>query len=280
MEEIRIATVCMNSPPGKIGKNLDRIEFFVREASKKGVDFICFPEASITGYLLRNPEDIYSETLSENTIEKIAEIAVANGLVVIAGIIEITDKKKPFISQIVAGPDGLLGIYRKTHLSPQEKKVYSAGNNIKTFCSKDIIFGIQLCYEAHFPEISTVMALKGAEIIFIPHASPRGSPEKKIKSWLRHLPSRAFDNGLFIVACNQVGETREGFSFPGVAVTLDPSGLVIAQYRGNREKMVLVDIKIDDLRKIRKHRMKYFLPNRRPELYMALVEKRSPFPCL
>ncbi len=72
--------------------------------------------------------------------------------------------------------------------------------------------GIQLCYDAHFPELSTRMAVNGADIIFMPHASPRGTPSQKLTSWLRHLTARAFDNGVFIVACNQNGDNQKGCS--------------------------------------------------------------------
>jgi N-carbamoylputrescine amidase len=115
------------------------------------------------------------------------------------------------------------------------------------------------------------MALKGADIIFMPHASPRGNPEEKTESWLRHLPGRAFDNTLFIVACNQVGKTGEGFSFPGVAVVLNPAGHIIARQGENKENMVLADLKMNELREIREHRLKYFIPSRRPELYGELT---------
>ena len=182
--------------------------------------------------------------------------------------------EKPYISQLVVGPKGLLGQYRKTHLSPPEKVAYRAGQRIDTFIYNGVTFGIQLCYESHFPEISGLMALKGAEIIFIPHASPRGDPKDKIQSWLRHLPARAFDNAIFVVACNQVGKSGEGLSFPGVAVALNPAGRVIASYKGNREKMILAEIKMDELKEIRRHKMKYFLPNRRPELYGKISSKR------
>lgn len=270
MKNIKIAAVCMKSLPRKIDRNLDRIESFVQEASERGVNIICFPEFSITGYILDNPHNIYSRIQSGEIIERVIRMARTEGLIIIVGMIEMTDDLKPYISQVVAGPDGLLGIYRKTHLSPQEKESYEAGEKIDVFKYKDITFGVQLCYEAHFPEISTVMALKGADIIFIPHASPRGTPEEKMKSWLRHLTSRAFDNGIYVVACNQVGDTREGFSFPGVAMALNPAGGVIARYGGSQEKMLLIDLKEREIREIREHRMRYFIPNRRPELYSDL----------
>jgi N-carbamoylputrescine amidase len=182
-------------------------------------------------------------------------------------MIELSDNDRPFITHIIAGPNGLIGQYRKTHLSPVEKNIYLAGNNLSVYSCNNTLFGIQLCYEAHFPEISTVMALMGADIIFIPHASPKGDPQGKLNSWLRHLRARAFDNGVFIVACNQVGENREGFLFPGVAVVLGPDGRVMTSYAGESEKILFVELKKEILDNVRQHRMKYFLPQRRPDLY-------------
>ena len=92
-----------------------------------------------------------------------------------------------------------------------------------------------------------------------------------MKSWLRHLPGRAFDNGVFVVACNQVGKTGEGFVFPGVILALDPQGRILESYTGNEETMVFVELKAEVLQETRSHRMKYFLPHRRRELYADIV---------
>ena len=270
MGDLKIAAVCMNSDTGEIERNLDRTEAFVSKASDLGAHLICFPELSITGYVLSDPSKVYRDVLPDQILERVAGMAREKGLIILAGLIEMPRGKKPYISQVVAGPEGLLGSYRKTHLSPKEKEIYQAGEEIRVFRYGEMVFGIQLCYEAHFPEISTVMALKGAEIIFMPHASPRGKPGEKLQSWLRHLPGRAFDNALYVVACNQVGKTGEGFTFPGVAVALSPAGNVMAKYAGTHEEMLLVDFQRAEIEEIRKHKMAYFIPNRRPELYSEL----------
>ncbi|MFC1891119.1 nitrilase-related carbon-nitrogen hydrolase [Thermodesulfobacteriota bacterium] len=272
MSNLKIAAVCMHSVPLEIEKNLSRIEDFTREAGDKGAKVICFPELCVTGYTLNNPGTIYSRSSSEDIISKLRDLASAHDMIILAGMIEISDSEKPFISQVVAGPNGLLGIYRKSHLSPPEKEVYQAGQDLDIFSHDNISFGVQLCYEAHFPEISTIMALKGADIIFIPHASPRGTPQEKVQSWLRHLTGRAFDNALFIIAFNQAGKNGKKLIFPGVIVAIDPAGRIITRYDEGAEKMLLVDLDLDELKEIRKHRMRYFLPNRRPELYRQLVK--------
>jgi predicted amidohydrolase len=172
-----------------------------------------------------------------------------------------------FASHLVAEPQGVAGVYRKIHIAPPEVDIFSAGDVVPLFTVKGVKLGIQLCYDVHFPELSTRMATAGADVIFMPHASPHGKPVEKFDSWMRHLPARAFDNGLFVVACNQTGNNQKGLMFPGLSVILDPAGRIIQKNIGEKEHIVFADLKAADLKKVRGHRMRYFLPNRRPELY-------------
>jgi N-carbamoylputrescine amidase len=271
MDDLKVAAVCMNAHPGQVEKNLDRMQTFVREASRDGAAILCFPELSVTGYTLKDPSDIYNGSDSDRVMNRLIRMAIDAQLVIIAGLVEDSGGAGPFITQAVAGPEGLIGLYRKSHLSPNEKDIYKPGEEIRIYSHKNTLFGVQLCYEAHFPEISTVMALMGADILFIPHASPRGDAEEKRNSWLRHLTARAFDNGLFVVACNQVGKTDEGFSFPGVAVVLGPNGQELAKYTGEEETILFASLENGMLQEVRKHRMKYFIPSRRPDLYGKII---------
>jgi len=271
MEDLKIAAVCMHCVSGRIEKNLGRAEVFAREASERGADILCFPEFSLSGYVLEAPEKVFSQAVFDQATGAVIEIARRNNLIIAIGMIEACPGQKPFITQIIAGPEGLLGIHRKTHLSPPEREKYQPGRTLGIHRLAKTALGVQLCYEAHFPEISTVMALEGAEVILMPHASPHGEPGQKFESWLRHLPSRAFDNSLFVAACNQVGRCPGAFSFPGVAVILSPLGRILASYRGNKEAMITADLSGEELKRIKAHRMRYFLPNRRPELYRTLT---------
>jgi predicted amidohydrolase len=270
MRDLRVAAVCMHSETGEIRENLDRTASYVAKASETGANVVCFPELSLTGYSLQDPSHVYKELGQDAVIEKVLHMARDKNVIIIAGLVERSLRDKLYISQIVAGPRGLMGVYRKTHLSPPEAEKYEAGQEINVFSDYEITFGVQLCYESHFPEISTVMALNGIEVLFLPHASPRGEPAEKMDSWLRHMPSRAFDNGFYVVACNQVGRNREGLDFPGVAVAVGPDGRIMESYMGKEEGLVIVDLNAHFLGEVRKHRMRYFLPNRRPELYREI----------
>ncbi|MCF8023877.1 MAG: nitrilase [Desulfobacteraceae bacterium] len=267
--DIRIALVTCPSLVGDTKGNLLRMEKWTASARQKGAELLCFPELSATGYHVREEIQNKAETIPGTSSEHIAEMAQKHGICILAGIAEKKDGNI-YAAHVLAKPEsGITGIYRKLHLGPPEKKIFTPGLQPPClFETRDLRIGIQLCYDAHFPELSTSMALKGADIIFIPHASPGKSADEKLASWMRHLPARAFDNGLYVAAVNAAGKNGCGLSFPGAAVLLSPEGKILYKYTGSHETMVCADLSVKTIESVRQHPMKYFLPNRRPEVYV------------
>ncbi|MEJ2657709.1 MAG: nitrilase-related carbon-nitrogen hydrolase [Desulfobacterales bacterium] len=267
MEDIRIATVIFRSVVGEVRRNLDAMVQWIKSAKKEGADLVCFPELNITGY--SNLEEIKqaAESVPGPVTRQLINFSKSQDIVILAGMVEKDDIGRTYSSHLVTKPDGFVGVYRKLHIAPPEKDIFTPGNAIPLFDACGVKFGIQLCYDSHFPELSTHMAINGADLIFIPHASPRGTPQEKYMSWMRHLSARAFDNSLFLVACNQTGENEKGLSFPGISVIIGPSGNIIKENLSNTESLTVTDLKFEALNRVRSHRMRYFLPNRRPELY-------------
>jgi N-carbamoylputrescine amidase len=239
----------------------------IKEAKKQNANLICFPELNVTGYSTRAGIEDAAEPVPGPISRRLQQMAHTFQIVILAGMAEKDQSGRIYASHLVVTPQKISGIYRKLHIAPPELGIFSAGKAIPLFEAEGVNLGIQLCYDAHFPELSTRMALDGADIIFMPHASPRGTPQEKFDSWLRHLTARAFDNGIFIVACNQNGDNQKGLDFPGIAMVIGPSGNVLKNNISGREAMIVTDLKADVLAAVRGHRMRYFLPNRRPELY-------------
>ena len=267
MKDIRIAAVTLNSAVNRTRDNLDRMASWVKQAKNQAAQLICFPELNVSGYSTKPEIKCCAESIPGPVSERLVQMAQENQIVILAGMAEKDEKGRIFASHLVVTPKNISGIYRKIHIAPPERSIFSPGNSAPLFEVEGVKLGIQLCYDAHFPELSTRMAVDGADIIFIPHASPRGTPPEKLASWLRHLTARAFDNSVFIVACNQNGENLKGLQFPGVAVIIDPSGDVLKDSVSGQEAMIVADLKADVLAAVRGHRMRYFLPNRRPDLY-------------
>lgn len=275
MEDVRIAAVVCRAVAGDTEGNLARMAPWIQRAAHGEAAIAVFPEMNVTGYAAADGHEI-AEPVPGPATDRICGWAKHYGLVVLAGLAEADAGGRVFASHLVAFPDGSWKVYRKLHIGPPEKRRFTAGETAPLFTAAGVTFGIQLCYDAHFPELTTLMALDGADVVFMPHASPRGTPQEKFDSWMRHLTARAFDNGLFIVAANPVGENGRGLAFPGVALAVGPDGLVMDRLLTQKEGMLVVDLPGAALDAVRGHRMRYFLPNRRPELLKRLTEATPP----
>ncbi len=265
--KVKLALVLQNSILGNNDKNLEACLAFVHNAASFQASIVIFPEMNITGYMSRKNIGISADTIPGKITHTLLSTAKKESIAILAGMAEKNARGEIFASHVAALPDGSIFVYRKIHTAPPEKNVFTKGNKIKICETPDLNFGIQLCYDAHFPDLSKSMAVMGADIIFIPHASPRGTAEEKFESWMRHLRARAFDNGIFIAACNQVGNNGKGLSFPGVAVVIGPDGNIIKKHTSAREGLIIVEIEQAMLNKVRNHKMRYFLPNRRKDLF-------------
>jgi predicted amidohydrolase len=274
MDNIRIAAITCPSLVGEIDRNLAETKEWTRKAKAAGAGIVCFPELNITGYCNRPEMSRIAQPIPGRASDALLRLAAQEQIIILAGMAQTNDAGLPFASHCVFSPDGSLAIYHKVHIAPPEKKTFAAGNAIPVFRAGGITFGIQLCFDAHFPELTAAMTAQGAEIIFIPHASPRGNPEEKHTSWLRHLTARAYDNSVFIVACNQVGVNCNGLVFSGNALVIGPAGEVTAKDTRPHASMLLSDLKASDLEAVRNHPMRHFFPHRRPDLYYSTLRQK------
>ncbi len=267
IEDLRIAAVVCRCPVGQVKRNLERTRYWTLRARKQGATFVCFPEFNLTGYSNRAEISEYALSAHGSEIKALVRLAVDQKIMLLVGFAEKNVGGRLYASHMVITPAGRTGVYRKLHLAPPEADHFSPGKTLPVFHWSGVNFGIQLCYDAHFPELSTRMAEAEADVIFIPHASPRGQAADKHQSWMRHLPARAFDNGLFVIACNQTGDNENGLRFPGNAMALSPSGEIIDTRLSGDSGLLVADLMVDQIRHVRSHRMRYFFPNRRPGLY-------------
>lgn len=266
MDDIRVALAVFDAALGQITSNLKTMERLILEARHAGCSLICFPEMSLTGYCSDERIRDFALLPTDGALTRLQSLADREDITILAGLAEKDAGGHIYAAQAVILPGRPLETYRKLHIAPPEQGIYTEGDTIPVFDIPGLRFGIQLCYDAHFPFLSTRMAEMGVDVIFIPHASPRGTSEEKFLSWMRHIPARAYDNGIYVLVCNQCGSTENTLDFPGLAFAVDPSGLVMTQDLSGREGLLTVDVTHKRLDYVRSHRMRYFLPNQRRDL--------------
>ena len=270
MQDIRIAMVQMQSIVGNAERNIDVIGRFVVEAASNDVDIVCFPELGINGYNAGDTRSPEPEPIPGASTDRLRDIAEGAGITFLAGLLERDESGIVYNTQIVFGPGGIEDVYRKTHVPTTEIGTWCHSGDLPVFNHSKVRFGIEICYDSHFPEVSTALASKGAEIIFLPHASGGETPEEKYARWLRYVPARAYDNGVFVAICNQVGDNGAGRTFTGVSFVCDPRGEVIARTEhGDRDEMIVVDLSAASLAEARQEPETFFRHFRRPEIYKS-----------
>lgn len=151
-------------------------------------------------------------------------------------------------SAALVGPQGLLGVYRKTHPFPTERLEAGGwttpGSEPFSVVTRIGRIGIVICYDGDFPELARVTALEGAEIICRPSAFLR-----TFDHWELTNRARAYDNHVYWIATNLIGSDASGANFFGSSMIVHPSGMKIAQ-AGGCEEYIYAELDGDPIKKI------------------------------
>ncbi|MDY0133151.1 MAG: nitrilase-related carbon-nitrogen hydrolase [Desulforegulaceae bacterium] len=247
-------------------ENFEKTKVFIQKAAKAQCDLLVFPELNLTGYVTGKT---VCKTAVQSDFYLIKELEFLSLDYRISFLCGFAEKKegKVFASHGFFSNGKLKGVYRKIQPGPPELSHLTPGNDFPVFDFLGWKFGIQLCFDAHFPEISTIMAKKGAELLIMPHASPRGTPGEKFESWKRHLLARAYDNGVYVIPVNQSGLNKNNLYFPGVSFLVSPSGKVEDVCLEDKESIAYFKADKLKIHEVKSHRMRYFFQYRRGKFY-------------
>ena len=122
-----------------------------------------------------------------------------------------------------------------------------------------------ICYDLRFPELYRLLALAGAELIFVPAAFTLYTGKDH---WHVLLRARAIENQCYIAAPAQIGP-HDGGQCYGHAVIVDPWGTVVAEAPNQREAIAVATIDFAYLQQVRRELPA--LANRRPAAYQGLL---------
>jgi predicted amidohydrolase len=302
MNNIRAAAVQFNHAPGDKTANMAAVRAFVEKAADANVDLLVFPEMCITGYWhVRKLGRADIEALAEpvpggaSTCE-LMDLSRDMGMIIGAGLIEKSDDGKLYNTYVVAMPDGTYARHRK--LQAFESRFIASGNEYTVFDTPlGCRMGVLICYDNNIIENARITALKGAEVLLAPHqtggcnsVSPHGMKPLDVSLWknrqanpaalaeacrgpngrgwlMRWLPSRAHDNGMFLVFANGVGQDDDEVR-TGNAMILDPYGRIVAETERCEDDMVLADL---DASLLDSSTGRRWMMSRRPNLYYPLL---------
>jgi predicted amidohydrolase len=208
--------------------NLGRLAAAVRAAPS---ELAVFPELFLSGYRVgdRFHTLALSPTGDDPTTEGLRRIARETGTPIVVGApVGSADRKGEIRNAaLLVRPTGDLDLQVKRYLPNfgpfEEGLAFSPTDASRPLEAAGHRFGLEICYDAFFPEVARDLALAGSEILVNISASPVTSR----RLFERLLPARAIENGLPVVYVNRVG-VEDGIVFGGGTGAWDPRGEPIA----------------------------------------------------
>ena len=217
--------------------NFSKIEQVI---SKVDLDLLVLPELFNVGYLFESQEQLFAladGVPDGETTQALLQLAQAKQCSIVGGIAE-KDHSQIFNTAILVKPDGCVDRYRKIHLSRYEKQLFTSGDEIGLFEMDGIKIGVQVCFDAWFPEISRQQMLQGADLLcFCANFGGASTPQI--------VKTRAMENMIYTVMCNRVGAEKNqsiDAEFLGNSVILDPNGQVLNVEVEKVESLVVLEI--------------------------------------
>ncbi|MEA1976740.1 MAG: carbon-nitrogen hydrolase family protein [Chloroflexota bacterium] len=286
MKEFIAACVQIAITPNDVQANVSKgVSWLKKAVSENEAELVVFPETVTTGYETGLDAEGLWDLVDEAPgliTQEIQEAANELGVYVVwPSYRRGSVRGEVYNSSILIGPDGeIIGIYDKTHPAPWERRDHGGwalvGDRADVYETELGTLGMIICYDGDFPELSRILAVKGAEMIIRVSALQRS-----FDIWHITNAARAYDNHVYVIASNLVGRDAKGNYGFGHSMIVNPIAWRLAQARGT-EEIIAARLDPDPLRYITwgsKHPQNFdHLEDRNLELYKeSLNEARSRF---
>jgi predicted amidohydrolase len=159
---------------------------------------------------------------------------------------------------IIISPDGTIaGRYDKMHLfdvdlesgeSWRESSAYIGGEKPVMVQTPLGLMGLAICYDMRFPDLFSVYAKSGVDIMTLPSAFTVPTGEAH---WHTLLRARAIESAAFIIAAAQCGVHEDGRQTYGHSLVVDPWGTILLDM-GSSPGLAYVDLDLDTIKRVRK----------------------------
>lgn len=289
-----------------INANFDKAVNRIKDAARSGAQIVCTQELFKSLYFCQT-EDWRAVDLAEeidetsSTVLRLRELASELEIVLIASLFEKRGLGIYHNTAVVIDADGsYLGKYRKMHIPDDphyhEKFYFTPGDlGYKVFRTKYADIGVLICWDQWFPEAARLLALRGAEIIFIPTAIGFSTPDEGSsyrRAWQIVQQGHAVANACFLAAVNRTGFESDpskslapsqsnftgvgpggesGINFWGGSFIVDPDGRIVKNASQEEEEILLCTI---DLSLIEETKKRFSFPyrDRRVDSYQDLLK--------
>lgn len=251
-------------------QNLDTAADYVRTAAENGAQLVMLPEMFCCPYSNRFfPR--YAEDANALIGTTLSRIAKENRVVLVGGSMPERDGDRIYNTSFVFDESGApLARHRKMHLfdidvkggqSFRESDTFMPGRDVTVFDCSLGRFGLMICFDIRFPELSRLMSLDGAEMILVPAAFNMTTGPAH---WELSFRQRALDNQLFMAGCAPARDENGVYVSYANSIVTGPWGDVLAR-AGEEAGILYADVDLTENQRIREQLP--LLKARRTDLY-------------
>lgn len=267
---IRHALVQFKPHKADIKASFEHLATIVQQLAEQDIDVLCLPETALTGYYLQG--GVREQALSADTLYKklqamLVDCEYARPLDICLGFYEYYRGdiyNSALYAEFNTDEAGIKHIHRKVFVPTygvfDEARYVAQGNSLQVFSSRFGRAGILICEDAWHATTAAVLALKGADMLYVPMASPARdfNPEPDaLQQHSRSLPANAArwsaivqgiasEHSIFVLNTSLVG-SEGGKGFVGYSQAFNPHGDTIATADLFDEMVMITDIYLETI---------------------------------
>ena len=223
---------------GDPDENLARVTEAVKRAARADARLLALPECSLSGYPpihYDSPADIDAARIAELNA-CVCSAARDAGIAVVLGTVTMSSEGLLNSALVISAEGEILGRYDKLHLMPEDRKFFRPGWAVPVFDVAGASVGVQICYDARFPEAFRLLREQGAQVI-VNISNACGSDTWKAPVLEGTYRARAAENSCYLVAVNAAGPLQMATSR-----IVSPIGLDLAVANQDREEDLFADL--------------------------------------
>jgi predicted amidohydrolase len=253
MKPTRLALAQMPVESGAPERNLRLADEQIAKAARMRADIVLLPEALDCGWTHPSARELAGAIPCGFAYESLRTAAVANGVMVCAGIIERSGDGL-FNSAVLIAPNGeLLLHHRKIHELDFARALYSRGDRLAVAETEYGRIGVMICADAFVDGlvISRSLGQMGAQLILSPcawavppHYDNGRTPYGQLWRESYGPPAREF--GMTIAGCSNIGSVTagewSGWRCIGCSLVTGPDGETLAAGRYGEAELLIVEL--------------------------------------
>jgi predicted amidohydrolase len=234
-----------------LDEGLDRVRQLLSEASARGAEIVCFPEAYLPG--LRGQDfEVFSfgHAEQERVLQAAAQLARQYRVATILGTERLTEAGRQIVAVVFDARGQLLGCQTKNQLYPTEERFYVPGNTRQLFEVNGVKFGVAICHEGwRYPETVRWAAVRGAKIVFNPQLTGYEREGTRLTQWgatdspyyEKAMMCRSIENEIYFASVNYALRYQES-----ATSLIAPSGKCQAYLPYGEEGVLVQKINVEE----------------------------------